>query len=32
VEDDAREHGGWEQRSLEDMEAAWQAAKRKARG
>jgi MazG family protein len=31
VEDDARAHGGWEQRSLDEMEAAWQAAKRKGR-
>jgi MazG family protein len=30
VEDDARNNGGWEARSLEQMEAAWQAAKRKA--
>ncbi len=29
VEDDARGAGGWERRSLEDMEAAWQAAKRR---
>ncbi|MBK8727177.1 MAG: hypothetical protein IPL96_14330 [Holophagaceae bacterium] len=29
VEDDARAHGGWEHRNLEQMEAAWQAAKRK---
>jgi MazG family protein len=29
VEDDARANGGWEARSLEQMEAAWQAAKRK---
>ncbi len=28
VEDDAKAHGGWEARSLEQMEAAWQAAKR----
>ncbi len=27
VEDDARAHGGWEQRTLAEMEAAWQAAK-----
>jgi MazG family protein len=31
VEDDARTHGGWELRTLDEMEAAWQAAKRKAR-
>jgi len=30
VEDDARAAGGWEQRSLDQMEAAWQAAKKKA--
>jgi len=29
VEEDARGHGGWGQRTLEEMEAAWQAAKRK---
>lgn len=29
VEDDAKAHGGWEARSLEQMEAAWQAAKRR---
>lgn len=29
VEDDARAHGGWERRTLDEMEAAWQAAKRK---
>ncbi len=29
VEDDARAHGGWEHRSLEQMEAAWQAAKKR---
>jgi MazG family protein len=29
VEDDARAHGGWEQRDLEQMEAAWQAEKRR---
>lgn len=29
VEDDAEANGGWEARSLEQMEAAWQAAKRK---
>lgn len=28
VEDDARAAGGWEQRTLEQMEAAWQAAKK----
>ena len=28
VEDDARAAGGWEARSLDQMEAAWQAAKR----
>ena len=28
VEDDAKAHGGWERRALEEMEAAWQAAKR----
>lgn len=28
VEADARAHGGWETRSLDQMEAAWQAAKR----
>jgi len=27
VEDDARAHGGWEHRNLEQMEAVWQAAK-----
>ena len=31
VEDDARAAGGWEQRNLDQMEAAWQAAKKKAR-
>lgn len=30
VEDDARAHGGWDRRTLEQMEAAWQAAKKKA--
>jgi MazG family protein len=30
VEDDARAAGGWDQRNLEQMESAWQAAKRKA--
>ncbi len=29
VEDDARAAGGWEHRNLEQMEAAWQAAKKK---
>ncbi len=29
VEDDARAAGGWEHRTLDEMEAAWQAAKRK---
>ena len=29
VEDEAKANGGWEARSLEQMEAAWQAAKRK---
>ncbi|GLH74568.1 nucleoside triphosphate pyrophosphohydrolase [Geothrix limicola] len=29
VEDDARAAGGWEQRDLDQMEEAWQAAKRK---
>ncbi len=29
VEDDARANGGWEHRDLDQMEAAWQAAKRK---
>jgi uncharacterized protein YabN with tetrapyrrole methylase and pyrophosphatase domain len=31
VEDDARTAGGWERRNLDQMEAAWQAAKRKAK-
>jgi len=31
VEDDARAAGGWDQRDLEQMEVAWQAAKRKGR-
>lgn len=31
VEDDARASGGWEHRSLDDMEAAWQAAKKLSR-
>ncbi len=29
VEDDARAHGGWERRTLDEMEAAWQAEKRR---
>ncbi len=29
VEDDARANGGWEARTLDQMEAAWQAAKRR---
>jgi MazG family protein len=29
VEDDARAAGGWDRRTLEDMEAAWQAEKRR---
>ena len=29
VENDARAHGGWPQRTLEDMEAAWQAEKKR---
>ena len=29
VENDARSHGGWPQRTLEDMEAAWQAEKKR---
>jgi uncharacterized protein YabN with tetrapyrrole methylase and pyrophosphatase domain len=29
VEDDALAHGGWEARSLEQMEATWQAAKQR---
>ena len=29
VEDDARAHGGWPQRNLEDMEAVWQAEKKR---
>jgi uncharacterized protein YabN with tetrapyrrole methylase and pyrophosphatase domain len=32
VEDDARAHGGWEPRTLEEMEVAWQAAKKKGNG
>ena len=31
VEDDARAHGGWERRTLDEMEAAWQAEKRRSR-
>ena len=31
VEDDALSHGGWENRTLEEMEAVWQAAKRASR-
>jgi MazG family protein len=31
VEDDARAAGGWEHRNLEQMEAAWQVAKKKGR-
>jgi MazG family protein len=31
VEDDARAAGGWEHRDLEQMESAWQAAKKKGR-
>ncbi len=31
VEDDARTAGGWEHRDLDQMEAAWQAAKKKGR-
>jgi uncharacterized protein YabN with tetrapyrrole methylase and pyrophosphatase domain len=31
VEDDARAAGGWNNRNLDQMEAAWQAAKRKGR-
>ena len=30
VEDDAKANGGWDQRSLKQMEAAWQAAKKAA--
>ena len=30
VEDDAKVHGGWDQRNLDQMEAAWQAAKKDA--
>ncbi len=30
VEDDAKAHGGWDQRSLEEMEAIWQIAKKTA--
>lgn len=29
VEDDAHAHGGWERRTLDQMEAAWQAAKKR---
>jgi len=29
VEDDARAAGGWDHRDLEQMEAAWQAAKKR---
>lgn len=32
VEDDARSHGGWEQRNLEQMEAVWQEEKRRRKG
>ncbi len=32
VEDDARAHGGWEHRTLAQMEAAWQAAKKRNQG
>ena len=31
VEDDARAHGGWERRTLDEMETVWQASKRKER-
>jgi MazG family protein len=31
VEDDARAAGGWDRRTLDEMEAAWQAAKKKAK-
>jgi len=31
VEDDAHAHGGWERRTLEEMEAAWQAEKKRSR-
>jgi uncharacterized protein YabN with tetrapyrrole methylase and pyrophosphatase domain len=31
VEDDARAAGGWEHRTLDEMEAAWQAAKRRSK-
>jgi len=31
VEDDARAHGGWAGRTLDEMEAAWQAAKKRGR-
>ena len=30
VEDDAKANGGWDQRTLDQMEAAWQAAKKAA--
>ncbi len=30
VEDDAKAHGGWDQRTLAEMEATWQAAKKAA--
>lgn len=32
VEDDARAHGGWEHRTLDAMETAWQAAKQRDKG
>jgi uncharacterized protein YabN with tetrapyrrole methylase and pyrophosphatase domain len=32
VEDEARAAGGWENRDLDQMEAAWQAAKRRSLG
>lgn len=32
VEDDARAAGGWEHRTLDQMEAAWQAAKKRPQG
>lgn len=32
VEDDALAHGGWERRTLDEMEAQWQAAKLRNRG
>ena len=31
VEDDARAHGGWARRTLDEMEAAWEAAKKRGR-